>query len=559
MKKLKTISLKLSLFFFAIIPIKVFALGDYYISGTSVINPGNSSELIVGVKVNSSSLNAASGYISNSNDGCVKINSIISVNGTNVKGNSFIYANMNGGATGNVSLLKISVTASGQSCQSVIKVNDAAVGYSDGGSSTKLATYTVNVTAPLSTNNNLASLNINQGSLSPGFNANTTNYNVTVESNVSSINISASVADSKASLSGTGNKNLNYGKNTYNIVVKAQNGNTKTYTINVTRKDTRSSDATLKQIRLTNVNSDINFNKDKTDYNLSVPYEITKLNIDAIPNDSKSKISITNPDLISEETQQVVLKVTAENGNTKTYTINVSRQKDPNKVLNTDNNLISLSSSIGMLSPVFDSNKTNYFIYLPYEVENITFNYEVSDKRYASVEVIGEDRLKPDTGNKYLFNVKAEDESIKTYTVTVFRAKNPEEEITKSIDSPITTQLKELKITNGKLNQKFDPNVYSYTYKKKDGFKIDYELMEESSFVNVYEEDNNIYIVVEDELGNMTVYCLHLLETDYKVIALTASTIIFAVISLLLIIDKFFKEKILKNKKKKTKKTSTSK
>ena len=126
----------------------------------------------------------------------------------------------------------------------------------------------------------------------------------------------------------------------------------------------------------------------------------------------------------------------------------------------------------------------------------------MSAKNIFENTIIGEDRLKPDTGNKYLFNVKAEDESIKTYTVTVFRAKNPEEEITKSIDSPITTKLKDLKITNGKLNQKFDPNVYSYTYKKKDGFKIEYELMEESSFVNVYEEDNNIVGIIMAEKQN---------------------------------------------------------
>ena len=48
---------------------------------------------------------------------------------------------------------------------------------------------------------------------------------------------------------------------------------------------------------------------------MEVPYEVSKLKINANAEDSKSKVSISNPDLVAEETTQVKVIVTAENGN----------------------------------------------------------------------------------------------------------------------------------------------------------------------------------------------------------------------------------------------------
>ena len=86
-----------------------------------------------------------------------------------------------------------------------------------------------------SINNNLASLSVSDGTLSPEFDAGTTSYTVDVL-DIETITIDASVADSKASVSGTGEQILELGGNTFEIVVKAENQSTKTYTIDVTLK-----------------------------------------------------------------------------------------------------------------------------------------------------------------------------------------------------------------------------------------------------------------------------------------------------------------------------------
>lgn len=84
-----------------------------------------------------------------------------------------------------------------------------------------------------SSNNLLKELKINDYTLNPSFNKDITNYNVTVPKETEKININASADDSKASITGAGEKKVSEGMNKFEIVVTAENGYKKTYTINV--------------------------------------------------------------------------------------------------------------------------------------------------------------------------------------------------------------------------------------------------------------------------------------------------------------------------------------
>lgn len=97
-------------------------------------------------------------------------------------------------------------------------------------------TVTVKSQAALSSNANLKSLKVSSGTLSPAFSPNTVNYSVTVPNTVTTLTMSATVADSSATLSVGGSKNLKVGKNVRTVTVRAANGATKTYTINITRQ-----------------------------------------------------------------------------------------------------------------------------------------------------------------------------------------------------------------------------------------------------------------------------------------------------------------------------------
>lgn len=98
------------------------------------------------------------------------------------------------------------------------------------------ASATVKVITPKpSSNANLASIKLSSGSLSPAFNPNTTNYDVTVKYGVDSITITGAVADGKATYIGGGTFALEVGDNKRTLTVTAEDNTKKSYTINIKR------------------------------------------------------------------------------------------------------------------------------------------------------------------------------------------------------------------------------------------------------------------------------------------------------------------------------------
>lgn len=88
-----------------------------------------------------------------------------------------------------------------------------------------------------SSDNSLFSLTLSAGKLSPAFKYNITNYTAEVENNVTSVVVSAKANNKNATVESVkGGEKLVVGSNKIQIVVKAENGVTATYVVNVTRK-----------------------------------------------------------------------------------------------------------------------------------------------------------------------------------------------------------------------------------------------------------------------------------------------------------------------------------
>lgn len=88
--------------------------------------------------------------------------------------------------------------------------------------------------ASYSKNNNLKSLDISGITLSPTFDKNVTEYKAQANANTESVKVNATKEDSKASISGTGDIKVIEGDNKINVVVTAENGSSKTYSILLT-------------------------------------------------------------------------------------------------------------------------------------------------------------------------------------------------------------------------------------------------------------------------------------------------------------------------------------
>ncbi len=93
--------------------------------------------------------------------------------------------------------------------------------------------------ASYSKNNNLKSLEVDGFKLDTEFNKNTLTYNVEVPEETKVVKINATAEDSKSTISGLGEKEVTLGLNTLKVLVTAQNGSEKEYTllVNVIDKD----------------------------------------------------------------------------------------------------------------------------------------------------------------------------------------------------------------------------------------------------------------------------------------------------------------------------------
>lgn len=152
-----------------------------------------------------------------------------------------------------------------------IKLNNVKLTNGTDFAETDFTVTPVSIRIP-STVNTLSSLRISN--LAFIFSENVTTYSFEVDSD--SATITATKKDSNSTVSGDiGTKSLKYGLNTFNIKVTSESGDTKTYTLKLTRPDKRSKDNYLLDFKFNGY--DIDFNKDKTKYDLIVDNKVTRI------------------------------------------------------------------------------------------------------------------------------------------------------------------------------------------------------------------------------------------------------------------------------------------
>lgn len=89
-----------------------------------------------------------------------------------------------------------------------------------------------------SADNTLSNITVSQGTLTPDFKSDITEYQVNVNADIKDITIGAKTTHDKANVAGTGKKELQVGANKFEIISTAENGATKAYyvTVNVDEK-----------------------------------------------------------------------------------------------------------------------------------------------------------------------------------------------------------------------------------------------------------------------------------------------------------------------------------
>ena len=175
-----------------------------------------------------------------------------------------------------------------------------------------------------SDNANLKSLSLDAKGLFPEFNKNTTEYYLVVDLTVEEINVQATAENEKATVTITGNKNLEEGQNTIQIVVKAEDGTIKNYFIYVTKTDdVEGTNANLKVLSVLGWSFYPQFNPNIYSYSLTINEKITTLEIVAETENNESTYKIEGNNHLQEGDNIIKIIVTSKDGETtREYKIN---------------------------------------------------------------------------------------------------------------------------------------------------------------------------------------------------------------------------------------------
>ncbi len=180
------------------------------------------------------------------------------------------------------------------------------------------------------------------------------------------------------------------------------------------------------------------FSSGVTSYTVQVLYQVTSITVTPVTSDPPSTLLVNNVALTSGATSSaysltvgssnvITVRVNAQNGVAfTTYTITVQRL-----AASTVSSLISLSTSVGTLSPAFSPSQLQYYVALSNSVTSITVSASVTDTN-STMTVNGTSLLSGATSSAYslnvrnttfFVNVRAEDgTTVTSYRLVVFRA-----------------------------------------------------------------------------------------------------------------------------------------
>lgn len=339
----------------------------------------------------------------------------------------------------------------------------------------------------LSSNCNLNKLTID-GIDVTGFSPSKYNYNKIVANN-RVVFLDAIRSDELSSVTGLGNVLLKENEEKeVNVTVTAENGSKCIYKLGITYvkkdivesnvdKEVVSNNNNLDNIELFYQDEKINYTFDvkKNNYDINVENKVNTLSIKAILQDEKasfvSKFGPRNVNL-NEGKNTFLIKVQALNGDIKTYTLNITRDK-------TQSGDITLKSLvINDVEVELKSNEFDYEINLPdiYDKTDISAvaNDDKSKITYNNINLTDE--------NKVLIKVEAENGDVGEYNITVNQNEKAEtEEIA-------TLPFEKIEIVGYDL--KFDINKNEYELKiARDVTSLDFKTVPENIDVTIL---NNI-------------------------------------------------------------------
>lgn len=183
-------------------------------------------------------------------------------------------------------------------------------------------------------------------------------------------------------------------------------------------EESKSENANLRIIKIENMEPE--FDKDTTEYYLTVDLNTEKINIEIYTDSEKAKAVIYGNENLKEGKNKIEIVVTAEAGNQKTYYIYVTKI-DNAKMANA--NLQTLEIEGTSLSPKFKKNIYSYNVTIDKNTKKLNILTKPENEK-SKIEIIGNSNLK-DGENIIKVIVTAEDgTTTRTYKINAYTSLN---------------------------------------------------------------------------------------------------------------------------------------
>lgn len=198
-----------------------------------------------------------------------------------------------------------------------------------------------------------------------GFKYGTTSYKVDVPADTETIEVYATAQEKKSTVTGTGKKTLKEGENRFDVVVTAQNGKKRTYTITVVRGVGSNSNQTeenntteekeepqenlntskeeeekgLAELKIGNVTLSPAFSTNQYEYTVTYIGEDKKLEIETKPTKEDYEVEVMGNEDLQEGENTITVLVSEKNGNNvATYQITVNKSLVDQTAMSQENN-----------------------------------------------------------------------------------------------------------------------------------------------------------------------------------------------------------------------------
>lgn len=191
--------------------------------------------------------------------------------------------------------------------------------------------------------NNLSSLNASIGTFDIEFDKDVTVYTLTVPYDTESVILSGGLEDVLSSVDGLIEYELTKNNTVAIITVTAEDGSVKTYTVYIIKEVEPvtkpvvyyySSNNYLKSLEVEDY--EIEFDKYTNEYKITVPYDVTTLDIRALAEHYGARVEITGNENFEVGENTVTITVTAENGSTREYKLIVVKEEKKEVVTTTE-------------------------------------------------------------------------------------------------------------------------------------------------------------------------------------------------------------------------------